>query len=141
MYYYVVDVAGQTCGHTHRDMGLSLAKCWRKAGKARARVWQCTSRDGGTHTVVPSASLAPLRALLPSREPGRPAGQTTLTEQGKPLYVRLSVAERERYEGLARAAGMELGPWVLSLMEKAEIDAAEAADPGLRLMARPASGK
>jgi hypothetical protein len=113
-YYYVTQrhVAG-SCGHAHRELGPPVAKCWRGVGQ----VWEV--RDDGHHVQLQGGQLEPLRAFFSTRGPGRPAGQTPRIEQASPLYARLSVPERQRYESVAKAAGMELGAFALHLLERA----------------------
>lgn len=117
MHYFVVNGAGQPCGHTHRDMGPRLAACWRKAGKATSAV-RYRDSQGNEGTLADSA-LAPVRALLPTRPVGRPPSVDPVVVQGKPLYLRLSVDERARFDALAKGAGVELGQWAKGLMEAA----------------------
>lgn len=115
-YYYVVGRAGESCGHHHQDLAAKVAKCRQRAG-AGAHVWECDSV--GRHRTLPAAALEPLRAFAPTRGRGRPAGQAPLTEQGKPLYARLSVAERQRFDAVAKRHDMELGEYALFLLEAA----------------------
>lgn len=115
MHYYVLLPSGQTCGHIHREINRGLSRCW--GAKPRHRV-VCVS-DVGRHDPLTAAALAPLRAFLPTRGRGRPAGQTPRVEQASPLYARLSTAERTRFEAIATAAGFpDLGTWALALMER-----------------------
>jgi hypothetical protein len=83
---------------------------------------RCLRVDGvtGVHSYLTAAQLEPLRAFLPSRGRGRPAGQTPRVEQASPLYARLSVTDRARFEAVARARGYDdLGKWAVALMEAA----------------------
>lgn len=122
-YFYVVDHGGESCGHQHADLtGGTLARCAATARKRapkgwRPDVWVCN--DDGSHARAPREARAALANVLPARGAGRPAGQKPRIEQASPLYARLSVAERARYEALARAAGVpDLGAWALALMER-----------------------
>lgn len=114
LHYFVVSPGGEACGHRHRSMGARLAECWRTRGKGQ--VWYVNHE--GAEIALSAAALGPLRALLPTRGPGRPVSRVPLTEQGRPLYTRLSVTERARFEAAALVSGVDLGTWVVTLMER-----------------------
>lgn len=121
-YYYVVS-KGRPCGHQHRTVGGELAKCWKQHQKGtvgKAYVPQLWKVDAdGNHAAVPRARAAEaVGPLLPTRKPGRPAGQKPRIPPATPLYVRLSADQRQRYEAAAAAAGFpDLGKYAVALME------------------------
>lgn len=119
-YYYVFGSAGD-CGHTHRGLTKELALCARGRGRGPGRVYfVAETNTSGSGRPASAAELASLAAFLPSRGRGRPAGQTPLVEQARPLQLRLSVPERQRYERAGAALGLpDLNDFVRYLLDSA----------------------
>lgn len=122
-YYYVMSHSGETCGHRHSDLqGKTLRRCAAAFRRAAPENWTpdlWTVDDTGTHIRAPRAAREALAAALPSRGPGTWERATPRIEQASPLYRRLSVPERQRYQALADAAGIhDLGDYALALLER-----------------------
>lgn len=128
MQYYVVLPSGMTCGHVHVAMNKGLARCWSAIPGRRV----IAVSDIGEHRPLTAVQIAPLRAFLSLRGRGRPAGQTPLVAQASPLYARLSVDARARFEAAARSSGYDdLGKWAVALMEAAADDHVPAPGPAV----------
>jgi hypothetical protein len=122
-YYYVMSHSGETCGHCHSDLqGKTLRRCAAAFRRVAPEGWTpdlWTVDDTGTHARAPRALRDALARELPSRGPGTWERTTPRIEQASPLYRRLSVPERQRYQALASAAGIpDLGEYALALFER-----------------------
>lgn len=141
-YYYVVSHAGAPCGHRHADLaGQTLIRCAAAARRSAPDGWKpdlWIVNEAGENVRASRPMREALAAALPSRGSGTWKRETPRTEQASPLYHRLSVPERQRYQALADAAGIpDLGDYALALFEReaarcAIRDALKGEDPSKR---------